>query len=926
MAAVNIPQELIAIVKKFLNDLGRQRAAMAVSLDSDIEKDLGIDSIGKVELLHEIEDKFQIYLQDDLIASALTLKDLAHAIEKSHPIVQHKMKSRFIFNKSGEYLPSKEKSLVEVLRNWAKYEPNRPHIYLQKADDQEVRISYKQLLEKAEHVAANLYAMGVRQHDTVAIMLPTCEAFFYCFIAIQLLGAIPVPIYPPFRPDKIEEYALREAKILKKAEVKVLITFDLAEKLSVLLGVFIHSLKKVVTYEQIAHCQKKAPSVKINANHPALIQFTSGSTSDPKGVLLTHFNLLSNIRAIGQALQVKSTDVVVSWLPLYHDMGLIGCWLGALYFGRPFVVMSPLQFLTRPERWLWAIHYHRGTISAGPNFAYELCVKRIQDKKIEGLDLSSWRIALNGAEAVNPGTLERFLDKFSGFGFDPGAIFPAYGLAESCVAVCFPPVGRGAVIDEINLDDYQTRQIATPIQSPDELSIRFVNCGQAIPHHEIRVVDEADQPLADRVIGRLQFKGPSTMAGYYKNPSATEKTFKGEWCDTGDFAYLVDKAVYLTGRQKDIIIKAGRNFYPETIEEIASQVVGVRKGCVVAFGTHDARKGTEKLVIVAESKEVKKSARALISDQINERVAVAMGLPADEVVIVKPQVIPKTSSGKLQRAQCKQLYEQGKLFGWQMPLWLQIGKLSFKGLLQRFYDAVRVTGQFIYTLYTWAVLFILISMAILSVLIFSARLSRAISRNICRLLLFLTGNRVTIDHPERLKGDQPMVLVANHSSYVDAPVFYACLSDQFSLVVKKEVAKFPLAQKIIEKHKHLLVDRLDFSKSLEDSQRILKALHDRRSIALFPEGTFTYASGIKSFKSGAFKVAAESHVPICPVGIKGTRHILASGRWLLRPGKIEIKVGELLHPNTNSWEEVIRLQKEARQQISELANEPMIEE
>lgn len=926
MARNELTSELIDTVKKFLLRLGRQRAALAVSLESELEKDLGIDSIGKVELFHEIEEQFQIYLPDDLIATALTLHDLTIAIEKSHPAIQSRKTKRFIFSKGGQYQPSNEKSIVEVLRNWVKYEPNRPHIYLQSNDDKELRISYKQLLHKAEKAAAHLYLMGIRQFDTVAIMLPTSEDFFYSFIAIQLLGAVPVPIYPPFRPDKIEEYALREAKILEKAEVKILITFDQAEKLSALLSVFIKSLKHVVTYKQLAESKKKAPNAKISGDHPALIQFTSGSTSDPKGVLLTHFNLLSNIRSLGESIGIKPNDVVVSWLPLYHDMGLIGCWLGSLYYGRPLVVMSPLHFLTRPERWLWAIHYHRGTISAGPNFAYELCVKRIQPEKLEGLDLGSWRMALNGAEAVNPKTLSRFNEKFAKYHFNSGTFFPAYGLAESCVAVCFPPVGRGPLIDRVKLEDYQVKQIANPEVKSGDQTLDFVACGKPIPNHDIRVVNDEGDILQDRVIGHLQFKGPSTMQGYYNNLEATQKVFDGEWCKTGDLAYLVDGELYITGRQKDIIIKAGRNLYPETIEEIASQVTGVRKGCVAAFGTHDIKKGTEKLILVAESKEQEKETRLIITDQISNQVTEALGIPPDEVIIVSPGIIPKTSSGKLQRSQCKHLYEQGKLLNKKMPMWLQISKLSIKGFFKKIKDCITTGLQFIYTLYCWMVIIICLTPTILSVFLLPGRLSRIIARFFCKLILFLMGNRVTVINKERLKTDQPMVLVANHSSYADATVLYACMPEKFSFVVKKEVAKLPLVRTIIRRHKHILVDRIDFSKSLEDSQKITQALEARRSVGIFPEGTFTYAAGIKSFKSGAFKIAVDNDVPICPMGIRGTRSILASGQWLLKPAHVQLHIGELLSPKSNDWDEVITLQREARKAISALANEPVIEE
>tara|TARA_R110002110_G_scaffold415857_2_gene658525 strand:- start:6922 stop:9645 length:2724 start_codon:yes stop_codon:yes gene_type:complete len=907
--------------------MGRQRAALAVTEKSELEKDLGIDSIGKVELFHEIEDQFDIYLPDDLLATAVTVEDLTQAIEKSHPATSRHTLKRALLPKRVQYQPKNEKSIVEILRQWAKHEPNRPHIYLQQPNGDELTISYKTLLDNSLKVAANLYQMGIRQYDTVAIMLPTCEGFFYSFMGAQLLGAIPVPIYPPFRPDKLEEYTLREVKILKKAGVKTLITFDKAEKLSELLGVFIPSLKKVVTYEQVSETKKKAPEVKLTGEHSALIQFTSGSTSDPKGVLLSHYNLMSNISAIGKAMQIQPSDVVVSWLPLYHDMGLIGCWLAPLYYGRPVVIMSPLQFLTRPERWLWAIHYHRATISAGPNFSYDLCVKRVKPESIEGLDLSSWRLALNGAEAVNPNTVESFIQKFKTYGFNENAYFPVYGLAESCVAVCFPPLDRPPIIDVINQEDYQTQQIATPVKNARETNVRFVCCGKAIPEHQIRVVDGDNKLVPDRVIGSLQFQGPSTMQGYYDNAKATSDVMYDSWCDTGDFAYLVDGEVYITGRKKDIIIKAGRNLYPEVIEEVASQVEGVRKGCVAAFGVSDAQKGTEKLIIVAETRTSHKREKQAIIQSIIENVTSSTGMPPDEVILVKPQAVPKTSSGKLQRAQCKQYYERKQLTGLRMPLWVQIGKLALKGFCKKIINMLGVSLQFFYTLYVWCITVGLLAPAVLSVFILPGNASRAIARNMSKLILFLSGNRLSVENKALLQdNNQPVILVANHTSYADAPILYSLLPNAFSFVVKKEVAKFPLAKTILRKHRHILVSRMDFSESLEETQQIIHALEARRSIAIFPEGTFTAAAGLKNFKFGAFKVAAESQVPICPVGIKGSRQIIKSGQWLLRPSHIQVVISDLIYPQGSDWDAVVQLQTETRAIVSKLCGEPLIEE
>src|SRR5262249_19860550 len=310
-----------------------------------------------------------------------------------------------------------------------------------------------------------------------AMMLPTSRAFFVSYAGILLAGAIPVPIYPPFRADRIEEYAARQASILNNAEVCLLLTFRRAEAVAHLVQPHVRSLTAVVDAERLIENADKAPPPSPGAlpahltgrraRHSgdiALLQYPSGSTGDPKGVTLTHANLLANMRAIGSAVQMSPGDVGISWLPLYHDMGLIGAWLTLLHFGTPLAVMSPLSFLTRPERWLQAFHKHRGTIAAAPNFAYELCVRKIADKDIQGIDLSSWRAALNGAEPVNPETLERFAERFRPYGFRSTSQLPVYGLAEASLAVTCPPLGRGPLVDRIDREVFTAQGQAVPAE------------------------------------------------------------------------------------------------------------------------------------------------------------------------------------------------------------------------------------------------------------------------------------------------------------------------------------------------------------------------------------------------------------------------------------------------------------------------------
>ncbi|MBI2956292.1 MAG: fatty acyl-AMP ligase, partial [Acidobacteria bacterium] len=503
------------------------------------------------------------------------------------------------------------KTLTEVLWLRARYGASATHLHLWEDDEQATTIIHGELLQGAAAVARGLAFHGVGRGDAVAIMLPTGAEFFFTFFGTLLAGAVPVPIYPPFRADKIEEYAERQTAILANAEARLLVTFRQAERLAWLLKPRVRSLAGVVTAEQLARTFSFPPSLDTGttderadfarADDIALIQYTSGSTGNPRGIVLTHANLLANLRAIGEGVAVRADDVTICWLPLYHDMGLIGCWLFSLYFGLPIVVLSPVAFLRRPERWLWAFHRHHGTLSPAPNFAYELCARKVPEAALAGLDLSSWRVALNGAEPISVETLARFTERYARYGFRAEAMMPVYGLAECTVALTFAPVGRPPRIDRIQRTLFQQERRAEPAAASESDALRFVSVGRALPEHEVRIVDDADQPLGERVEGHVQFRGPSAMQGYHRSPEATAavRTADG-WHLTGDLGYLAEGELFITGRTKDLIIKAGRNLYPQEIEEIAAEVEGVRRGCVAAFAVPEPKTGSEALVLVAE--------------------------------------------------------------------------------------------------------------------------------------------------------------------------------------------------------------------------------------------------------------------------------------------------------------------------------------
>lgn len=928
LIASDIEKQLTTIVHQLLIEMGNKYSERKITLTTSLQSHLGIDSLGRAELFQRIEKVFGIKFPDRFIAEASTLEDIAKTISTTPLFSPTLIQTGKLAKPNEEVWVDRDaaKTLIDVLLLYVAETPDRPHLLLQDEQGKETSITYRELLETSQCVASALLALGLETHDTVAIMQPSVAGFFYAFMGTLLAGGIPVPIYPPFRLYLMETYAKQEATILRNAEVKFLVTFQEAKNVGHLLSAFVPTLKKVVTVDQLLECRGKAPIFMATKNHHALIQYTSGSTSTPKGVLLTHANLLSNIRAYGKAIQMSSKDVAVSWLPLYHDLGLIGKWLGSLYCGAPLVLFSPTFFLNRPERWLWAIHYHRGSISAGPNFAFELCAKKIDPATIEGLDLSSWRIAICGAELVHPNTIERFTKKFSAYGFKPDAFLPVYGLAESALGLTVPPLGRLPLIDKIERSTFENKRLAIPVQKQTNTDyLEFVSCGKPLEGHHIRIVNEQQQELPDRQVGHLQFQGPSCLESYYRNPQATAAIYHDGWWASGDLAYRVDGEIYITGRQKDVIIKAGRNLSPTEIEGITAQIPGIRPGCSIAFSVVDEQKGTEKLVIVAEKQEKKAASSKVIIEQINAELINLLNIAADEIILIPAKTIPKTSSGKLQRSACKQAYLEGKLGKKSLPTWMQIIKISTRWLGVKSLNLLAQCGHFIFSLY----IFSIFSLTLLPVLLGLFLLPQRVGMRVCKVwikfLTIMSFCPVKIKGKENLTAVSPLIFVANHTSYLDAMMLMSILPLNTRLVGKKELLRAPIVGTFMKKLGCLALDREQFVKEKGDTHGIENALREGCSILFFPEGTFAYLAGLRPFKLGAFQIAATMHVPICPIAINGTRKILRGKEKILRPHSISITIQEPITSPGSEWVDMIHLKDQAYEKIAAYCGEPTLD-
>ena len=793
-------------------------------------------------------------------------------------------------------------------------------------DDEVQPITYQSLRESARRVAGGLRDAGLEPGETAAIMLPTSVEYFHCFLGILMAGGIPVPIYPPMRLSQMEDHVRRHAKILANARTSILITFDQVKPVAMLLRSQVDTLKRIVTVDEIQPIEPPADTVKLNEDNIAFLQYTSGSTGNPKGVVLTHGNILANIRSMDIALDTGPNDVFVSWLPLYHDMGLIGAWMGSLYVGFPLVLLSPLAFLARPARWLRAIHRHRGTISGGPNFAFELCLGRVTDEEIEGLDLSAWRIAFNGAEPVSADTLRRFHQRFSSFGLSADALAPCYGLAEATLGLGFSPPGRGLQTDRVQRETLATRGFAAPADDTHDNTLEMVACGQPMDGYQVRVVDPNGRELPERHQGRLQFRGPSTTSGYYRNPEATRDLFDGDWLESGDLAYIAGGDIYITSREKDIIIRAGRNIYPYELEEAVGDLPVVRKGCVAMFGSTDRRTQTEKLVVVAETRETDQSKRAALRHQIGKLSVEFIGMPPDDVVLAPPRTVLKTSSGKIRRSATRELYETGTLISGSGHLALQLVRLVGTAVRPQLRRLLRTSTTTLFAGWTWGVAAVLGIAAWTGVMLSpSTGLRWSVMRAVGRTLVGITGQKVTVIGLDNLPDQEAFILVSNHQSYLDGPLLVATIPRIISYVVKGELAKNSLLAPFLRRTGVEFVERFDAQKGVEDAKRLAVLLGTGQPIGYFPEGTIKRMPGLLPFHMGAFLTAAETGVPLVPVTIRGTRSILRDQSWFPRRGVVRVTISAPVQPAGDGhghWDEAIRLRDLTRAELLKNCGEP----
>jgi acyl-CoA synthetase (AMP-forming)/AMP-acid ligase II len=564
----------------------------------------------------------------------------------------------------GPFLPPPRADTVNAALRAATTQPDSGLIFVD-LSEREAPLGWPELYARARRAAGVLRALGVRAGDRIGLVLPTSPGFMDAFFGTLLAGGIPAPLYPPVRLGRLPEYHAATARMLRTIGARLVLTDRRIHKL---LGQTIERARPelgchiVDLLETERHGEVEE---RVRTDQIGLIQFSSGSTVDPKAVALSHGQLMIQCTALMALMPARdeTPQVGVSWLPLYHDMGLIGCLLTAVCYGRSrMVLIRPEHFPVRPGLWLRAISRHRAVVSPAPNFAYAICLTRVKDEEMAGADLSCWRYALNGAETVSMDVMRRFGERFSRWGLDPNALMPVYGLAEAALAVTFSsPVtpARGITLEPVTMA--LTGEVVAGQRE-------VASVGTPVPGFEVEVRDEQGQVLPERRAGKIVVRGPSVMTGYYADPEATARALVDGWLDTGDLGFVADGELYITGRTKDLVVIRGANHTSQEFEECLGGIAGVRSGCAVALGYIPPGGEGEELLILAERASGSDPADdpALI-EQIRVAVIERTAVRPHAVHVLEAGTLPRTSSGKMRRAEALRRFVAGELVP---PAWV----------------------------------------------------------------------------------------------------------------------------------------------------------------------------------------------------------------------------------------------------------------
>lgn len=524
---------------------------------------------------------------------------------------------------------------------------------------------YSDILNRIKVSAATLQNHGLKPGDRVAVILPTSIHFFDAFLGAQLAGGIPTALYPPFRLGKLDEYFARLREMLNRIGARFLITDGRIKKLlgaATTVGALEQVLDAKELFETSSLKARDWREIDVREDDPVFLQFSSGTTLQPKAVQVSHVNLIENLKTMGNTLDHAYRDGTeadrgcVTWLPLYHDMGLVGCLYLGLSYPATITYMGPEMFVGFPAMWLQAMSKYKAVISTAPNFAYGLCLHKIKDSEMEGVDLSNWLLALNGAEPIDTDTMNRFAERFARWGFRRDAMTPVYGLAEAGLGVTFPTIGAEPIVTEFDRD-----LLSTEGRAERGIGRKLPSVGKPLAGLSIEIRDPEGTAVPEGWVGRIFVNGPSITKGYYNDPEMTANIIGADgWLDTGDLGFTFEGNLYIAGRAKDLIILRGRNYAPQEFEDPLYELDGIRLGCAIAVSTSVEGQGEQLIILAEKDSRTERADEDIIAD-IRKRLLATVSLDPWHVELLEPGTLPRTSSGKLRRSEALRQFLAGEL-------------------------------------------------------------------------------------------------------------------------------------------------------------------------------------------------------------------------------------------------------------------------
>ncbi len=545
--------------------------------------------------------------------------------------------------------------------------PERPAIHLLQAGQPDRTLTRRDLVRGAVGYTAALQQAGLQPGEVVILILQHGAPLVHAFWGAVLGGFVPAIM--PFLTEKLspEKYRRDLAALFEITRPAAVITYRAFEP-EVHTAALNSSVRAVLVADEADPVAEPNPATLAGLSRSAddlvVLQHSSGTTGLQKGVALSHRAVLNQLDAYSQAIRLAEEDVIVSWLPLYHDMGLIAGFILPVLTRTPLVLMSPFDWVRAPHRLLHAVTRYRGTLSWLPNFAYNFCAQKIRDRDLEGVDLSSWRAVINCSEPMRWESHQAFARRFAPYGLRPEALATCYAMAENVFAVSQGGIGAPPTVDVIDARTFVSAQRAAPA-SDGLTALKMLSAGRPLANTRVRILDDQRRELPERHVGELALQGDCLLTGFYNRPDLTAQAFHDGWYLTGDLGYLADGEVYVSGRKKDLIIVGGKNVYPGDLEALAGEAPGVYPGRVVAFGVFDEQQGTEEVVIVAEAETDDEDERRRIADAIRERVTRGSDVAVRQVRVVGLRWLLKTSSGKIARGANREkfLAESGQAGG-----------------------------------------------------------------------------------------------------------------------------------------------------------------------------------------------------------------------------------------------------------------------